>query len=108
MRVPPHHLLVHFANYVGRRESSLLRRDLRVKYHLQQQIAHLFGELGVVAAFHGVQNFVGLFHQVGSQRRVRLLAVPRTPIRRAQPRLQRNQPLEPLPGRQFPFQGRFA
>ena len=99
---------MHLANHVGGRESSLLRRDLRVEYHLQQQIAHLFGELRVVAAFHGVQNFVGLFHQVGAQRRVRLLAVPRTPIRRAQPRLQRYQPFEPLPGSQFPFQGRFA
>src|SRR5258705_3560164 len=101
VRMPPHHLLVHLANHIGHGESPFLRGNLRVKHNLQQQIAHLVGEFRVIAALHGVQDFVGLFNQVSPQRRMRLLAVPRTPVRRAQTRLQCHQPFEPLPGRQF-------
>src|SRR6266403_1263939 len=78
-----------------------------MKYNLQQQVAHLVGKFRVIAALHGVQNFVGLFYQVSPQRRMRLLAVPRTPIRRAQTRLQRHQPFETFPGRQFLLLGSF-
>jgi hypothetical protein len=59
MRMPPHHLFVHFANHVSYRKPSCLRGDLRMKDDLQQQVAHLLGELGVVAALHGVQHLVG-------------------------------------------------
>src|SRR5712675_1078629 len=79
-----------------------------MEYNLQQQVAHLVGEFRVVTALHGVQNFVGLFNQVRPQRRMRLLAVPRTPVRRPQTRLQRHQPFEPLPGRQFLLLGSFG
>src|SRR5207245_11638398 len=44
------------------------------------------------------QNFVGLFDEVGSQRLMRLLAIPRASARRAQSGLNTDELVEPLTG----------
>ncbi len=98
VRMPPHHLVVHLANHVGNAKPPLFLRNLRMKHNLQQQIPHLFRKLRVIAALQRLQNLVSLLDQISSQRRVRLLFVPRTPIRSPQPRLHRRQLFEPLPG----------
>src|ERR1700728_2427363 len=66
--------------------------------NLQQQIAELGSEFAWVTRFHRVQNFVRFFDQEFAQRRVRLLAIPGTPVRTAQPSLQRDKFCKPLPG----------
>ena len=44
---------------------------------LEQQVAELFGEFCVVAAVDGVEDFVRFFDQVGTERLMSLLDVPR-------------------------------
>ena len=62
---------------VGEIETTGLRRDLRVEDALKQDVAQLFSERVVVAAFNGVDGFVGLLDQKRRERRVGLLAIPR-------------------------------
>ena len=90
-----------FANDFGHGEAAFFASNLRVENNLQKQIAHLFRKLGVVPALQGFQNFVGLFDQVRSQRSMRLLAVPRAPVRGAQSGLHGHELLKPLPWRQL-------
>ena len=45
MWMAPHELLVHLARDVLQRESSRLRRELRVKHHLDQNIAQLLAHV---------------------------------------------------------------
>ncbi len=56
--VPPYHLFVYFPNHVRNRKSGFLACDLRMKYNLQQEVAHFFREFGVIAAFERLQDFV--------------------------------------------------
>ena len=49
------------------------------------------GDFSRRAGIESIEHFVGFFDQVGSQRFVRLLAVPRATARRAKARLQRDQ-----------------
>ncbi len=95
VRVTPDHFFVHFTDHVADGEAAFFCRDLRVKHDLEQKIAHLFGEFVVVAALERVQNFIGLFNQIGPERRVGLLAIPRAAVRSAKTRLQSHQFLEP-------------
>src|SRR2546425_5249167 len=78
--MPADHFVVDFANHVRHGEAPLFPRDLRMKDNLQKQVAHLFRKLGVVPAFEGFQNFVSFFEQIGSQRLMRLLAIPGTTV----------------------------
>ena len=48
---------------------ALLRRDLRVERHLQQQVAELVADRVVVAAVDGVEQLVRLLQEVPGQRR---------------------------------------
>src|SRR2546425_10868656 len=98
MRMAADQFVMNLANHVGHREAALFPCNLRMKDYLEQQIAHLFGKLGVVSAFQSFQNFVGLFDEVGSQRLMRLLAIPRASARRAQSGLNTNELFEPLTG----------
>src|SRR5712692_4561083 len=96
MRMAPDQLVVNLANHVGHREAALFPCDLRMKNYLEQQIAHFLGKLGVVSAFQSFQNFVGFFDEVGSQRLMGLLAIPRASPRRAQSGLNSNELFKPL------------
>ena len=85
-----------FANHLGYGEASFFAGDLRMKNNLQEQVAHLLHKLAVVPAFEGFQNLVGFFDEVGSQRLMRLLAVPGTAVRGAQSGLDADELFKPL------------
>src|SRR5258708_32840972 len=108
MRMPPDHLVVDFANHLGYGEAAFFARDLRMENNLQKKIAHLFREFGIVPAFEGFQNFVGFFDQVGSQRLMRLLAVPGASVQGAQSGLHGHELFKPLAWRQLLRFRRFA
>src|SRR5260370_29427972 len=107
MGMPPDHLAMNFANHFGYREAALFAGDLRMKHNLQEQIAHLFRKLGVVPAFEGFQDFVGFFDEVGSQRLMRLFAVPGAPVWGAQSGLDGHELFKPLAWRQLFLLRRF-
>ena len=52
---------------------------------VQEQIAQFLAQVGVVRLLNGLNHLVALLDQSGAQALVRLLAIPRTPVRRAQP-----------------------
>ena len=62
-----------------------LLRDPGVEDDLEEDVAELLREVGAVTGRDGVDDLVGLLDEVGSERLVRLLGVPRAPARRAQP-----------------------
>src|SRR6266850_945453 len=98
MGMPPNHLVVDFPDYIRNRKSTPLPRHLRMKYDLQEKIAHFLRELGVVPALQRFQDFVGLLNQVGSQRFVSLFAIPRTAVRGAKPGLHGHELFKPFAG----------
>ena len=75
-------------------EVAFVGRHLRVKQHLQQQVAEFFGQVRKVAALDGVEDFVGLFKRVFANRVEGLFAVPRASARRPQPRHDRRRLLK--------------
>src|SRR5882724_2160153 len=96
MGVAPNHLVVDFADYIRNRKTTPLLRHLRMKYDLQEKIAHLLRELGVVLALQRFQDFVGLLNQIGSQRFVSLFAIPGTAARGAKPSLHGHELFKPF------------
>ena len=76
-------------------EALLLGRDLRVQHDLEQDVAELVGELGVVARLDRSDRLVGLFDHVTAQRQVVLRAVPRTAVGTAQYRDEPHELVEP-------------
>ena len=67
-----------------------------MKDNLQEKITQLLRKLGVISAFEGFQNFVGFFDEVGSERLMGLLSVPRTSVRGAQSSLDVDELFKPL------------
>ena len=65
---------------VAQVEDAVLGGELRVQDDLEQQVAELPGELGRGAGLERVVDLVRLLEQVVAQRRVGLLAVPRTAV----------------------------
>jgi len=92
----PHHLVVNFAHHIGYVEALLFARNFGMKDHLQQKIAHLLGELGVVTGIERVDHFIRFFNQVRAQCCVGLLAVPGTTLWGAKALLHGNEFLEPF------------
>jgi len=78
MRVAPNHFLVNFSDHVGDGKAAFFLSDLGVKKHLKKEVAELFGEFGVIGALEGVEDFVGFFDEIGSERGVSLFAIPGT------------------------------
>ena len=78
-----------------------------MKNHLQEQVAHFFGKFRVIAGIERVENFVNFFNQVGAQRGVSLLAVPRTTSGRAKAFLHGDEFFKPLASRQSVGLARF-
>ncbi len=62
--MPPDQLAVQMIEHVGDGEMPLVGRHLRIKQHLQQQVAQLFGQMRKVAALNGIKDLVGLFKGV--------------------------------------------
>src|SRR6266849_966385 len=96
--MPPNQLVVDFADYIRNRKTTPLLRHLRMKYDLQEKVAHFLREFGVVPALKGFQDFVRLLNQIGSQRFVSLFAIPGTAIGCAQFRLHGHELLKPFAG----------
>jgi hypothetical protein len=84
MRVTPDHFVRERIDDVGDAELSDLHRELRVKEHLQEQIAEFFAESLEVRDFDRLDYLERLLDEIRNKRAVRLLAIPRTA--HAQPR----------------------
>ena len=83
-----------FARHVVEVETAGLGGEFTVKDDLQQQIAKLFPEVPVIRPLDRVHRFVGFLDQVGNQRLVGLLGIPRATARRPQAVHDRPQPGE--------------
>ena len=81
--VPAHELLADAAHHVIEREVALLLGNLRLKIHLEQQVAKLFAQRVHVILVEGIKNLGGLFEQVLLKGSMGLLLVPRTAVRGA-------------------------
>src|SRR5579864_7867195 len=87
MRVPADHLVVNADDDVGDIERAGLACEVRMKQDLQQEIAKLLREFKRASLLNGVEDFVRFLDQVGPQRQVGLLAVPRAAAGSSQARL---------------------
>ncbi len=74
----------HLSDITDVEAVGILLRDGRVHQHLQQQVAELLAKRGALAAVNGIEHLVRFLEEVGPQRAVRLLAVPRAAAGRAQ------------------------
>ena len=81
-----HHLRVHVGAHVVDVELARICGDLAVQHHLQKHVAQLFAQMHHVARLDGVNGLVGFLDHVVRDALVRLLAIPRTAVRRAQRR----------------------
>ena len=84
--MPPHQLAVQMVQHVGNGEMAIVGGHLRVKEHLQHQVAQFLGQMRPVAALDGVEDLVGLFQRVFADGIEGLLAVPGAAVGSAQPR----------------------
>jgi hypothetical protein len=73
--------LLHYgAHAVIECEPPFFARHLRMKNHLQQQIAELLAKICVIAGVDRRSDFVGFFDDTLAERSVVLLPVPRASI----------------------------
>ena len=84
MRVAANQLRRDGVNRVAKLERSRFGPDLRVKHDLKQHVAELLDKCLDIACVERVERLVGFLDQVGPQRPMRLLAIPRAASRRAQ------------------------
>ncbi len=84
MRMTTHHLLVHVSRNIIDGKQARVSGNLALQNHLKQNIAQLLPQVSHIAGFDGVDGFVSLFNHVVRDGSVRLLAVPRASVRRAQ------------------------
>jgi hypothetical protein len=73
----PHQLVVAVVGDLGEVAGAALLEQEREEVHLEEHVAQLVQELGVVARVRGVGQLVGLLHGVGHDGPLVLLAVPR-------------------------------
>jgi hypothetical protein len=74
----PHELLVHAAGHLRQVARSSLLEQEREEVDLEEQVAKLVEQLGVVVGERGIRNLVRLLDGVRDDRARVLLAVPRT------------------------------
>src|SRR5687767_7828190 len=98
MRMPANQLVADGVDRVGDRELAALVGDQRQKDRLEQKVAQLLAELRGTAAFNRLEHLVGFLEHEGTQRRLRLLAIPRTAVRRSQRSHDVDQAVEALSG----------
>ncbi len=84
VRMTAHELVADRVDGVADREVAGFLADAGQEDGLEQEVAELFAQMRRLAAFDRLEHLVGLLEHEGPQRGVRLLAVPRAPIRRAQ------------------------
>ena len=60
-----------------------LPRQLGMEYHLKEQVSQLLGHLHIIAGLDRIHQFIHLFHRMGAEGAVVLLAVPRASVRSA-------------------------
>ncbi len=84
MGVAAHQLLTDRVRHVAEGEVTGLIGDFGLHQHLEQDVAQLFAEFGHRLLIDRLQDLIGFLEHRGPQRRMRLLAVPGTPLRRAQ------------------------
>ena len=96
VRMTAHELVADRVDGVADREVAGLLADPRQEHRLEQEVAELLAEMRRLAALDRLEHLVGLLEHERTQRRVRLLAVPRAPVRRAQRAHDLDQTLESL------------
>jgi len=84
--VAANHLLVDLADDVGNIEALLFMCDLRVEENLEEKVAELLGELGVIGRVERVEDLVSFFNKIRAEGGVGLLAVPGAAFRGAETR----------------------
>ena len=77
------HLMGDGGGHVSDGELAVFAGDLRVEYDLQKHVAQFVVEGVHIVAVAGVHGFVGFLDEVGAQRLMRLLAIPRAAAGRA-------------------------
>ena len=77
MRVAADQLLAHVLGDLGERPGAALLEQQRQEVDLEEHVAELVEQLGVVAAVRRVGQLVGLLERVRHDRALVLLAVPR-------------------------------
>ena len=101
VRVTAYELRADRAQRVADVEPSFIELDLGQEDAFEEQVADFPQQRGVVAAIDRVQHLVGLLQHEAAQRLDRLLAIPGTAARSAQPRHDVDERLELAPrGRQ--------
>ena len=91
-----HELVADRVDRVADREVAGFLADARQEDGLEQEVAELFAEVRRLAAFDRLEHLVGFLEHERAQRGVRLLAVPRAAVRRAQRAHDLDEPLESL------------
>jgi hypothetical protein len=76
VRVAPDQLLAAVLGHLGERSRAALLEQQRQEVDLEEDVAELIEQLGVVAAVGGVRQLVGLLDRVGDDRALVLLAIP--------------------------------
>ena len=84
MRVPVFHLCCDIMHDIRKSELAALLRHHGVQDNVHENVAELLAHVGVILCRDGVQKLAALLHNERHQRFMRLLAVPRTPVRRTQ------------------------
>ena len=84
MGMPPDQFASNGIHGVRDLEPAFFCSNLRVKYALEQHVAELGGKRVEIAAIDRLDRLVRFLEQVWAERRVRLLTIPRTPVRRSQ------------------------
>ncbi len=79
VRMPVYKLAGEPVENVINRKRPLLLGHLRIKKHLQQQVAEFAGQFVPVAIIDGFEDFIGFFQRVGFDGIEGLLAIPGTP-----------------------------
>ena len=84
VRMAADHLLVHVGAHVVDVELAGIGSYLALQHHLQQHVAQLLAQVRDIGGFDGVHRLVCLFDHVVRDALVRLRAIPRASVRRAQ------------------------
>jgi hypothetical protein len=86
VRVATYHFFVDFTDDIGDGETGFLAGDLGMKENLKQEVTQFLRELSVIGGIERVEYFVGFLNEVGAERSVGLLAIPRATARGAETR----------------------
>jgi hypothetical protein len=79
-----------------------------VEKHLEKEVAEFFGEFGVIGGLEGVEDFVGFFDEISSERGVSLFAIPGAAAGRAEARHDGDESFESGPDATWTSGFRFA